>query len=259
MQEKILSADTALVDIGWRGSIHQMVEQIGAARNFPAPAAYYMGFWGNESFHLDQRNSHGLICDQRRSRSLLEGSAYHNVFLLESICRADHGMVTGFYRDNDTVVRPIQMTDGFAREAELSSEAYKLKVQDGVLAYTKWFVKNVPFCVPNVEGIRKEAQRKLFKLAFFPTSEQQSLGRAFVHSEPTDDHRAPPLILEAGKGLKGWFAGIRSPWKGGYFRANGGLAVAGAYCLAEGVLSYLTLEQKLRLRRWLFGKHAQSA
>lgn len=67
MQEKILSADTALVDIGWRGSIHQMVEQIGAARNFPAPAAYYMGFWGNELFHLDQRNSHGLICDQRRS------------------------------------------------------------------------------------------------------------------------------------------------------------------------------------------------
>ncbi len=251
-QEKVFSEDSAFVDIGWRGTIHNTLNMMAVSRSRDFAKAYYLGYWGANENLRDQKNVTGLICDWRRSRNIVEGSAFHCAFLLEAIFRSDEGMVTGFEKNEDDVVVPIKIITGYGRDAEIASEQAKIEIQNGVLKYAEWFAKNHEMISPDVETTRRAAQLQLFKLAFFPTRRERKMGSAFVHSEITDDDWSASLILHPGKGIKGWFAGVRSPWKGGYFRANGGLLAAGMYCLLEAVLAYISIEHKLTLRRWLF-------
>ncbi len=255
-QEAGLSRHAALVDIGWRGTIHHALAEIAGRRSLEVPSAYYLGLWDNGTRSRQPDNAVGLIGDERRGRNLWEGSGFHNFSLLEAVCRAGHGMVTGFSEDADGTVLPIHLEQGRARDAERSSEATKAEIQSGVLEYARWFAGAIPELLPEPKAVRGEAQSMLFRLAFFPTRAEQEIGRVLVHSEATDEHWAQPLIMSRGHGINGWFAGVRSTWKGGYFRATLGLAGAAAYCVLEAVLSYLTLDQKLALRRLLFGKRA---
>ena len=71
-----------------------------------------------------------------------------------------------------------------------------------------------------------------------------------AYSEPTSDEQALPLIADAGRGVQGWIAGLRSPWKGGYISEHGGRTLAALYCAAEAVMSRLP-QTKPALRRLL--------
>jgi len=100
-------------------------------------------------------------------------------------------------------------------------------------------------------AVRREAQRVLFDLAFFPNEDQCSIGRQLIHSEPTSDDSALWLITDAKKGLGNWISGLRSPWKGGYLRSNGGRSAAAIYCAAEWLSAHLPLGSKAAMRRLL--------
>jgi FMN phosphatase YigB (HAD superfamily) len=253
-QEDVLDPSTALVDIGWRGSIQRALAEFPMPDGLRVPSAYYLGLWDEVRAVSPKGNAVGILCDQRRKTTLLEASASHAAYLLESVCRADHGMVIGFRAQPDGTVLPLHCEIGSTREAERQSESTRKQVRDGVLAYARWFASEAACAPPQEHKVRRAAQERLFRLAFFPRAEERAVGRLFVHSEPTSDDWSLPLIMTPGRGLAGRLKGARSPWKGGYFRDTGGIPLAAAYCLAEKILSWCAPGTKLKLRQLLLGE-----
>ena len=80
---------------------------------------------------------------------------------------------------------------------------------------------------------------------------EREIGRQLVYSEPTADKNALRLIASPGPGVNGWIEGLRSPWKGGYLRENGGGLAACLYCAIEGLISQLPPGTKPAIRRLL--------
>jgi len=193
----------------------------------------------------------GLIADRRRGSGLREGAAWHAAFVLEGICRANHGMVDGYLEAVNGRVEPTHMETGAAREAERQSAEVQLRIQEGVLAYARWFAATYPLTVTDEAGLRRGAQRMLRRLAFFPSPQERMLGRQLVYSEPTSDGSALPLIADPGSGVGGRLAGLRSPWKGGYIRATSGILGSLLYCAAESTVSRLPRGTKPAIRRML--------
>lgn len=122
------------------------------------------------------------------------------------------------------------------------------------MAYARWYAATSPVTGANEAAIRREAQRRLFQLAFFPTTDAIETGRRLAHSEPTSDDGAMWLIADAGPGVRGWLSGLRSPWKGGYMQSTGGGFSAAVYCAAESLISWLPPGTKPAIRRLLVGK-----
>jgi hypothetical protein len=250
-QEQLLSSEAALVDIGWRGTILNALHQEAQTLNAPAPRGYFLGLWSDSQDRISP-HAVGVLCDQRRGRSLHEGAAWHVAFLLEAVCRASHGITVGYEESPDGVLRPRCVEDGSTRKAERDSEALQRRIREGALAYARSYTESWP-AVENTSTLRRRTQRELFRLAFFPTAAERQLGRTLVYSEPTSDDTALTLIADAGVGLRGWLAGFRSPWKGGYVLEHGGRAMASLYCAAESLLSRLP-RAKSALRRLLIGR-----
>jgi hypothetical protein len=252
---KLFARDTALVDIGWRGTIHNIIGSLSQDIGKNVPEAFYFGFWDDgRSAYLDR--STGLLADSRRGKNPYEGAAFQLLSLLEACFQADHGMVTALVRDKDDIISPLCVQDGAAREAELLGSAVRQRVQRGVLEYAAWYAESFPIGPRDEKQIRRQAQRRLLRLAYFPDKLFRAVGREMAHIEPTDDKAATPLILSRGKGLRGWFAGLRSPWKGGYFMQTGGYLAAMAYFIFATGFAYLSEAQKFAIRRFLFGKNA---
>ncbi len=176
--------------------------------------------------------------------------------LLEACFQADHGMVSALAYSGNKEIQHSFVTTGGSREAELVGAPIRQRVQQGVRDYAVWYGANFPITGPNEKPIRFQSQRLLFVLSYFPAKLFRNVGYKLAHIEPTDDKAATPLILSRGKGVLGWFNGLRSPWKGGYFMENGGHVAAFAYFILSAVFAYLSEERKMAIRRILFGKHA---
>jgi FMN phosphatase YigB (HAD superfamily) len=249
-QEKALSSTTALVDIGWRGSVQALIERGCRLRTLSPPKGYYFGLW-NEDSGIFPEGSLGIVSDQRRGRTLLEGSAWHVAFLLEAACRAQHGMVNGFREDSDGVIRATFVSLGEARRIEQATEDAQLRIQDGVIAYVSWFANTFQNIRYDESALRQAVQRRLYKLAFFPNETEIFVGRQLAHSEPTSDEIALPLILSTNFGAAAFLHGIRSPWKGGFFRASAGHVGAVIYATSEAILCRFPLGLKSRIRKEL--------
>lgn len=251
LQEKIMASDSALVDIGWRGSLQKILQARAREWDLPAPRGYYVGLWDEDS-RRSPIDAAGILSSQQRGRGLRESSAWQAAFLLEAVCRAKHGIVAGFVEDQNGNVAPLHVESGGTREAERESERTQGRVQEGILSYAQWFATSCPVTVANEEEVRRDAQKRLLRLAFFPRAIERAVGRRLVHSEPTSDDSALWLIADAGNGLRDWLSGLRSPWKGGYLRENGGIVLAAGYCFTEAILSHLP-GAKLAVRRVLVG------
>jgi len=250
VQEGVLCDRSALVDIGWRASLQKILQAEAPGWGLASPRGYYLGLW-NEERAAFPPGANGLITDQRRGSGLREGSAWHAGFLLEAICRANHGMVAGYVEADDGRIEPTHMETGGTREAERQSAEVQARIQEGVLAYARWFAATYPLTVTDEAAIRRGAQRMLRRLAFFPSPQERKLGRQLIYSEPTSDGSALPLIADPGSGVGGRIAGLRSPWKGGYIRATAGILGSLLYCAAESTVARLPQGTKPAIRRML--------
>lgn len=247
-QAGVLDEGTALVDIGWRGSIHEQVCALATARDKACPRAYYLALWNEDALPGANAAARGVLGDQRRNRGPREGAAWYCALLLEGVSRADHGTVIGYTEDAQGQVQPELAVSGQSREAEVEAQGTQCAIRAGVLAYARALAAVEGIAAPpDVKPTRLAAQWVLFNLAFFPGREARAVGRQLVHSESTDDFMAM-LVQPRGKGLTGGLRSLRSPWKGAGFREVGGLAGALAYLLVETAFCYLPLGLKTRLR-----------
>lgn len=234
---------TCLVDIGWSGSIQQALNIIRDGDSTASPiCAMYLGLWAEVGETLGHPpNALGILTDRHRGRSILEGSGWHLAALLESICRAPHGAVTGYQKAKTGEVVPMLDETSSGRLAERMAEPCKNDIRDGIFAFLEDYGKLVGTKPFSPHFTRRHTQRRMLRLAFFPKPWEIAAVEALVH---TETHAGPwhvPLICKARphpfRAPAKWLAGLASPWRGGYVAATGGWFLSLAALSAEGVLS----------------------
>ena len=241
----------ALVDIGWRGSIPWAV-----ARAFPAtcdrtpPRAYNLGYWHEAGeFPSDGANIVGLLSDYRRARNVVEAAPHYVAFLLEAVCRAEHGTVIGYRQEELGIIVPVLADGTVQREAELTGEDWRQPIRDGVLDYVR--TQGNHYADENLKEdiVRRDAQKRLLRLAFFPTEDEFTATSCLVHTEGHSPDWSRPLIdpmrPSPFRSPRRWLAGLSSPWRSGYVAATGGTLLSIVFILLESIL----IAVPVRIRR----------
>jgi hypothetical protein len=224
---------TALVDLGWRGSIpHALHEAFADDPEYRPLRSYYFAYWHELGCHpFDGERMTGLLADARGPRTLREGAAYYAAILLESICRAPHGTVLGYERDADGIVTPILAGDSPQREVERAGEAWREPIRQGILDYVSRHRDRAV--------MRREAQTQLFRLAFFPTASELAAVAGLAHTEGHASAWSRPLIdaqRPSPVRVRRWLGGLTSPWRAGYVMATGGRPLAWMFVAVESLL-----------------------
>lgn len=245
LQQQGLAAATglALVDVGWRGTIQAALNRTfaGDPSFRPLPAAY-LGLWGGaDDPPTAGAMSIGLLGDWRRGRHLLEAAPWHLALVLESVCRARHGTVLGYRRAADGGVQPVHAEQGPARRREQEQEAVTCRIREGILAAIDVCAR-LPMAAPRLQpGLRRQAQWRLLRLAFFPRRSELQVLATLVHTESHVSDWSPALVSpdrpSPWRTPRRWLAGLASPWRGGYVAATGGWGLSLVYFGIEAVLA----------------------
>lgn len=227
----------ALVDIGWRGSIQNSLNQ--AFDDFSLKGLYF-GYWSeSEVVNPARGDSQGIITDIQRGRRLFEGSAWYAAFILEAICREDCETVVGYQQRGDGTVYPV-FADAPSRHGEATSGQSCGPIRQGILDYIEDYAKYGCSALLDEKKARRKAQYRLLRLAFFPTlSEieilgglQHTEGHAMAWRHPLIAQDRPNPILAPRR----WLAGLSSPWRFGYVAATGGYLMAALFMVLEAGL-----------------------
>ena len=244
----VLDVHTAIVDIGWRGSIYDSIRKLAEKAGAGLPAIYYLGLWNEDYLPAADDRVRGILCDQRRNRRPREGAAWFAAMLLEGVARAEHGTVIGYTDRADGTVEPTLAQAGGMRQAEIAATKTQREIRRGVLDHTRALARMDGIAAPpDADRTRAAAQRILFRLAFFPDSISRKLGQQLVYSDSTDDFIAS-LVQARGEGLAGRLRPLRSPWKGAGFVEVGSWLGGLVYLLIETAFCYVPLGLKTRLR-----------
>jgi hypothetical protein len=225
-QERLGADDTSLlVDIGWRASIQQAVNRAFAETSTfkPLPACY-LGLWAG-NVNVLTAPATGLLGDGFRKRSLLESAPWQAALLLEPICRAMHGTVLGYARDDAGRVHALFDEGSPARLAELEAQPQAEAIRQGVLDYVTQAAVAIEVPEP-AQRMRRRAQWQLLRLAWLPSSAEVGLLSGLVHTESHVADWAPSLVSDERsspwRSPRRWLAGLASPWRGGYVAVTAG-------------------------------------
>jgi hypothetical protein len=243
----------ALVDIGWRGAICTALSSAFADRFQAIPLnAYFLGYW-HESGCLAAPGIRirGLLADFRHSRSPREGAARYLAFPLEALCRANHGTVTGYRRNFDGKVEPV-----LADPHDVPPDPIREEIRRGILDHVQTHVQSAASVESPAQAIdcRRDAQQRLFRLAFFPGAGEIATLRNLLHSEghangwqrpQIDPHPSSPW-----RQPRRWLTGLASPWRAGYVMANGGPLLSTLFVILESLLLMLPVHWRTSLQSW---------
>ncbi len=232
----------ALVDIGWHGTIPMALTMAfpDAWKSTPL-RAYYLGYWrGTDEFPPPRTLITGLLSDSRRARDLVEAAPHYVAFLLESVCRADHGTVVGYRETPAGDVVPVTAGSSPQHAAEQSAAISCASIRSGILAYVADQSEHDTAVPGQACRDRRRLQWRLLRLAFFPTRKEIAAVAGLIHSEghipawsqSLVDVALPQPLLSPRR----WLRGLASPWRAGYVKASGGMFFAAMYLLLESGL-----------------------
>lgn len=247
--------NSALIDIGWRGSIQRNLARILTTNGHRRlPAWMYLGLWRDDGDATKLPvDAEGLLGDLRRGRTLRESAPWQAAFLLEATCRKDEGSVLRFVLSNGRGMPELAPANSPARLAERQSEPLSEALRKGILDYIVSSAAATRWERLDDAALRHEAQDQLLRLAFHPTAAEIALGEALVHTESHAPNWSTPLVLPRVAGPLAapgqWLAGLASPWRGAYVKASGGWPLALAYRGLESLLVRMPPELRIAVRR----------
>jgi hypothetical protein len=239
-QEGVTDATTcALVDLGWRGSTPAALARAFPDRFGDHPLlAFQLGYWDERGPQtIPQCAVNGILSDCRRGRTLLEGAAFYAAYLLEALCRAPHGTVIGFERQTGPGVRPV-LALALQRDLEEEGESWRQPIRAGVAD----FIDREASHLRRLEAgkARSQAQRLLFRIAFFPKLKEVESVAGLGHTEGYAPTRFHPLVSAERPfplaSPRRWLSGLASPWRGGYVRVTGGWPASLVWASLESLL-----------------------
>jgi len=250
----------ALVDLGWSGTIQDaLVTAFSGVTGFPTISGYYVGL-GQDPLRgvpelLDAKS--GLLGDPRRGRSLSEAAVHYAAALFEAVCRADHGSVLGYRRSSDGRVEPVFHVTQPSAESE-AEDGGRQDVREGVLACARSYAEFLRGAVLDEDTSRRQAQRLVRRLAFFPTRDELRLGGVLSAGDVFREDWRCALVPAGGTPLwrapRAWLRGLRAPWRSGWVAATGGRPLALAFATFESILLRLPRGTVAALRRWFLAR-----
>jgi hypothetical protein len=232
-------SNAAMVDLGWRGSIPDALNRAQRTSSAQILSTFYLGYWDDRRpFRTVTGEIEGIVGDIRRGRNVVEGSVFYIAYLLEAICRAPHGTVLRFHLDSGGVVKPVLATGTNHREIEIAGERWREPIREGIREFVSTNAARYRVMAPS--SARRDAQRRLFRLAFFPTRAEIAAVEELSHTEGHAPSWSTPLLHAQRpspyRSPRAWLSGLASPWRSGYVKATGGVPFALAYVVAESIL-----------------------
>lgn len=243
------ATDVAFVDVGWQGSIVRTLQQSLCAPG-QALRLYQLGHW-SEALPLPHTPARieGLLGDWRRGRRLREGAVHQLALLLEAVCRENAPPVAG-YQGFDPV-QPRWALDTHDADVERINARWREPLRAGVLAAVAARARSATPGDPQVW--RREAQRRMMRLAWFPDAAARAAAQHLYHAEGHAAGWSAPLISPCRprpwRSPRAWVAGLASPWRSGYLMATGGWPVAALHAGLEAVLLVAPPAWRRRLQR----------
>ncbi|HEY8879679.1 MAG TPA: hypothetical protein VIN03_19070 [Roseateles sp.] len=230
------ATDVAFVDIGWQGSIVRTLQQTLCAAG-QRLRLYQLGHW-SETLPLPDTPAHieGLLGDWRRARSLREAAIYHLALLLEAVCREHAPPVVGY--DGMATVQPRFADAAPDADSERENALWREPIRAGILEAVAALGREPMRGDPS--AWRQAAQRRLWRLAYFPNAAARQAAMGLRHAEGHAAGWSAALIVSPlprpWRWPRAWVAGLASPWRAGYLMATGGVLLAGLYALLEAGL-----------------------
>ncbi|MBK6906786.1 MAG: hypothetical protein IPH08_06780 [Rhodocyclaceae bacterium] len=259
-QESVFGTErAALVDVGWKGSIQRALNQIYHDRpGFSPLHGYYLGLWSDDPHQAVAPDElfHGLISDMRHGRGVLEGAAWHAAFIIEALCRADHGPVISLAAESNKGIVPVYGSGTASRVAEMRSESWRAPIIDGILDFARTYVASGRASTPSAEESLKDARHALVNLSFFPSSSEIEILGRLIHTETHAPNWSTPLIADQSTrplvSPRTWLRGLQSPWRGGYIASTLGIIGSHAFKGFENISARFPPHIKESLRQLLF-------
>jgi HAD superfamily hydrolase (TIGR01549 family) len=261
--EGVYSAkDAAFVDIGWKGSTQSFLGRaFSDDPQFANPPFFYLALSSELGPIVPGGPAVGILADQRGSRCIWESGIWHIASLIEAICRASHGTVTGYSRGKNGTVRAIIANDTPSRGVEVCGEGARDRIRSGILEYIDAYGRALTTSGLDEARVRRRAQRRLIRLAFFPRLWEIDAIRPFVQTEGHAQHWSSSLIsddlVHPLRSPRRWLAGLSSPWRSGYVRASGGYLLASAFFCLESALAAAPPTLRYRMREWALRRTAR--
>jgi hypothetical protein len=233
-EHQLLSQDTALVDLGWKGSIPAALARGFLKDDSRELLSYYLAYWNDRPFKLPRAvRIEGLLTDSRKTRDIRKGAPYYGAFILEALCRARHGGVAG-YEEKDGRVEPVFDSEG-ASEEERDNEVWRTPIRLGI----EDFIRK-ECSVTDLAAMEKHAMNQLASVVFFPSRDEVRLLSGLRHTESFTVTRSKSLVTEElpspWTSPRAWLRGLSSPWRSGYVMATGGRALALPHMFVEWLL-----------------------
>lgn len=246
--------ESALVDIGWRGTIPAALDRaFNQDSDYHPLPCFYLGYW-HELGCLPQAEGRisGLLADYRKGRHIKEGAAYYLSLLLEAVCRPNQGPTRGYALEAHGVA-PLTAHHA-PSEIEITSQAQSGAIRKGILVGVAALGQDWGNALPDPEALRRQAQGQLHQLAFYPPGEAIALAQTLCHTEGHYSNWATPLLpspIPPRPWLrpKAWLAGLSAPWRSGYIAASSGPVLARLLYGLEATLLILPTEVRHGLRK----------
>jgi hypothetical protein len=130
----------------------------------------------------------------------------------------------------------------------------RLPIRHGILDYIEANAASLALAVVDPERLRNEMQRRLLRLAFYPTREEIAAAGRLRHTEGHAEHWSRPLINDVRpspfRHPHQWLTGLSSPWRSGYVMATGGRLLASIFISIETLLIVLPASFRRRFRHF---------
>lgn len=245
---------SALVDIGWRGTIPAALDRaFNQDSDYHPLPCFYLGYW-HELGCRPQAEGRitGLLADYRKGRHIKEGAAYYLSLLLEAVCRPNQGPTLGYALEAHGIV-PLTAHHA-PSEIETTSQAQSGAIRKGILVGVAALGQDWRSALPDPETLRHQAQGQLHQLAFYPPGDAIALAQTLCHTEGHYGNWATPLLPSPIPHLpwlhpKAWLAGLSAPWRSGYIAASSGPVLARLLYGLEAALLIMPTEVRHGLRK----------
>jgi FMN phosphatase YigB (HAD superfamily) len=223
---------TALVDIGWKGSMQDnLLRAFEHEPRFPELHGFYLAYVPDGTPQSKKSIKYGYLSDLRR-HDLEEADFLRNTAIFEMITTANHGS-TVRYGDNPWAPH-LPMPELLHHDQEKDNSArFFRRVQEGMYDYARDYARVSPLLRFTADELQPGMLQELLRYTRYPTGEEAAEFLKYSHVESFGVHEITTfgLKLDLKKltqhgSMKGalkeaWKAFETNPWRDGVARRSG--------------------------------------